>query len=109
MKILEINSVCFRPLFDQNHHDASIFEKIELYVSHAVHVIADPQLYVRYDSFSLSESLYNRCVDSFKQFAQVVKSLPEHLEDQISSAVDKVKDADLHEHKVCSITVNPTF
>lgn len=69
------------------HHDASIFEKVELYLQHAIHVVAEPQLYVR-------------CVDSFKNFASVLKSLPSHLEDEIDSAIAKIKDISQHQHKV---------
>lgn len=71
----------------EDHNDASMFEKIELYVQHAASVISDPQLYIK-------------CVDSFKKFKDVVTELPSHLEEEIKSAYTSISDIALHEHKM---------
>lgn len=71
----------------ENHNDASMFEKIELYVQHAASVMSDPQLYIK-------------CVDSFNKFKDVVTELPSHLEEEIKTAYTSISDIALHEHKM---------
>jgi hypothetical protein len=39
-------------------------------------------------------------VESFAKFVKVAKGLPQHLEEQISSAIGSVKNMDAHKHKV---------